>query len=156
MGGRLDALQAGEHGGLPHLEVVDAHEHVAVAGQRAAVAVVDLPALGPVLDNEGQLEQAPVHLRVVPQQLGVHDCQDVVHRDVHLQRNATTLNPIFKTLNPKPQPCRRMRVVPQQLGVHDRQDVVHRDVHLCRHATACNDRAGDAGSRSDPNSSLIR
>ena len=93
MGGRLDALQAGEHGGLPHLEVVDAHEHVAVAGQRAAVAVVDLPALGPVLDDEGQLEQAPVHLRVVPQQLGVHDRQDVVHRDVHLCRHAPSLDP---------------------------------------------------------------
>lgn len=42
VGGRLDGLETGEYWGLALLQQVDAHEHVAVAAQSAAVGVIHL------------------------------------------------------------------------------------------------------------------
>lgn len=83
MGG-LHSLQAREGGWAALLQQVDAHQHIAVAGQRSSVAVIHLPPLGPQLDHKHQLQQPVVYGCIVPQQLGVHNGQDVVHCDVHL------------------------------------------------------------------------
>lgn len=83
-GGQL--LQHRQHGGGPRLEQVYAHEDVAVRGEGAAVRVVHCALLGPVLDQGHQGGQARVAGAVVPQQLGVHARQHVVHGDVHLPR----------------------------------------------------------------------
>mmetsp|Transcript_33883 Transcript_33883/g.84945 ORF Transcript_33883/g.84945 Transcript_33883/m.84945 type:complete len:270 (+) Transcript_33883:1-810(+) len=83
-GERLRGLQARQHRRRALLQQVDDHQHVAVAGQRAAVGLVDLPALGPVLDHKDELPHAGVHGRVVSQQLGVDAREVVVHGDVAL------------------------------------------------------------------------
>lgn len=84
MGG-LHGLQAGQDGGGALLQQVDAHQHIAVAGEGAPVAVIHLPPLGPQLDHKDQLKQPPIYGPVVLQQLGVHNGQDVIHSNVHLQ-----------------------------------------------------------------------
>ena len=42
VGGGLEGVEAGQDSRAPQLQLVDAHQHVAVAGQRASIAVVDL------------------------------------------------------------------------------------------------------------------
>ena len=84
-------LQAGQYGWAALLQQVNAHQHIAVAGQGPPVAVVDLPPLGPQLDDENQLHQPLIYGSVVSQQLGVDNSQDVVHCDVHLRQHATVV-----------------------------------------------------------------
>lgn len=94
MGG-LHCLQAGEDRGAALLQQVDAHQHIAVAGQRPSVAVIHLPPLGPQLDHKHQLQQPVINRCIIPQQLGVHNGQDVVHCDVHLHAHFPLLLPVW-------------------------------------------------------------
>lgn len=79
---RASYLQDWQNGGRPALHVVDAHEHVRVAAERPPVRLVDLAALGPVLDRKRQLAQPAVDLGVCEEQRRVGDRQHVVHADV--------------------------------------------------------------------------
>lgn len=87
----MHSLQAREGRRAALLQQVDAHQHIAVAGERASVAVVHLPPLGPQLDHKHQLQQPVVYGCIVAQQLGVHNGQDVVHCDVHLHLHSPVL-----------------------------------------------------------------
>lgn len=53
--GRLFPLQVWYYWGLLLLAAIDAHEHVAVAGQAALVCLCHVAALGPVFDKHNQL-----------------------------------------------------------------------------------------------------
>jgi hypothetical protein len=79
---RTPYLQDRQNGGRPALHVVDAHEHVRVAAERAPVRLVHLAALGPVLDGKRELAQAAVDLGVREEQRRVGHRQHVVHADV--------------------------------------------------------------------------
>ena len=62
----LHGLQAGEDWGAALLKQVDAHQHIAIAGQRPSIAVVHLPPLCPQLDHKHQLQQPVINGCIIP------------------------------------------------------------------------------------------
>ena len=67
-----------------HLKQVDDHDDVRVRGQGSLERAVDTPALGPVLDQNHELLEPGIDLRVKPEQRGVLHCQEVVDANVAL------------------------------------------------------------------------
>ena len=65
--GRALFLQAGQDRRVLGLENVDAHYDVGVGRECAAISLVDLAPLGPMLHDEDELPQARVDERVRPQ-----------------------------------------------------------------------------------------
>ena len=77
MGGRADGLEAGQDGRLALLQQVNAHQHVAVAAQRATVRVVHLQRTvqGASTSNKqsGAVEKARGYICADQQQPGFKD-----------------------------------------------------------------------------------
>ena len=63
--GGLHGLQAGEDRGAALLKQVDAHQHIAIAGQCPSIAVIHLPPLCPQLDHKHQLHQPVINSCIV-------------------------------------------------------------------------------------------
>ena len=68
-----------------YLEKVNQQQDVAVAAERALAGVVDVSALCPVLQHEGQRSHTGVCFAVGVQQLGVAQRQRVMEGDVTVQ-----------------------------------------------------------------------
>ena len=82
---RVELLEHRQHRRGARLQVVDHAEDPRVARRRALVRLVDRAALGPVLDDEGQLPRARVDEHVRAQQPRVAQREPVAHADVALE-----------------------------------------------------------------------